>query len=148
MQDIADLVTRMWADLLARPDGPFGLRLVVQPMIAVLLAVRDGIKDAKTGRSPYFWRVMHDPQQRAARVREALRATAMVGGLALALDVIYQLDVRGWVYPGEALGIALLLALFPYSARRGPVDRIARRWIARQTSLQKAPQGAPPARTT
>ena len=148
MQDIVDFVMRMWADLLARPSGPFGFRLAVQPMIALLLAVRDGVQDAKTGRSPYFWSVLHDPPERRRRIREALRATAKVGGLALALDVIYQLDVRGWVYPGEALGIALLLALFPYTAMRGPVDRIARRWIARQTSRQKAPDGAPPARTT
>ena len=148
MQDFFDFFTRLWADLLARPRGPFALRLAVQPMVALLLAMRDGVHDARTGRSPYFWSVLHDPPERRRRIREALRATAKVGGLALALDVIYQLNVRGWVYLGEALGIALLLALFPYSAMRGPVDRIARRWIARQTSLQKAPQGAPPARTT
>jgi hypothetical protein len=148
MQDFVDFVMRLWADLLARPRGPFGFRLAVQPMVALLLAVRDGVHDAKTGRSPYFWTVLHDPPERARRVREALRATATVGGLALALDVIYQLKVRGWVYPGEALGIALLLALFPYSAMRGPVDRIARRWIAHQTSRQRAPDGATPARTT
>ncbi len=104
MQDFVDFVMRLWADLLARPRGPFAFRLAVQPMIALLLAI--------------------------------------------ALDVIYQLNVRGWVYPGEALGIALLLALFPYSAMRGPEDRIACRWIARQTSRQKVPEGAPPARTT
>jgi hypothetical protein len=148
MQDFVDFVMRLWADLLARPRGPFALRLAVQPMVALLLAMRDGVHDARTGRSPYFWSVLHDPPERARRVREALRATGKVGGLAFALDVLYQLNVRGWVYPGEALGIALLLALFPYSAMRGPVDRIARRWIARQSSLQKAPQGAPPARTT
>lgn len=148
MQDFVDFVMRLWADLLARPRGPFGFRLAVQPMMALLLAVRDGVHDAKTGRSPYFWTVLHDPPERARRVREALRATATVGGLALALDVIYQLKVRGWVYPGEAVGIALLLALFPYSAMRGPADRIARRWIARQTSRQRTPDGATPARTT
>jgi hypothetical protein len=148
MQEFVDFVMRLWADLLARPHGPFAFRLAVQPMVALLLAVRDGVQDAKTGRSPYFWSVLHDPPERARRVREALRATAKVGGLAVALDVVYQLNVRGWVYPGEALGIALLLALFPYSAMRGPVDRIARRWLARQTSRQTAPEGAPPARTT
>ena len=148
MRDFVDFAMRLWADLLARPDGPFAFRLVVQPIIALLLALRDGVHDAKTGRSPYFWSVLHDPPERARRVREALTATAKVGGLALALDAIYQFNVRGWVYPGEALGIALVLALIPYSATRGPVDRIARRWIARQTSRQRAPDGATPARTT
>ena len=65
MQDFVDFVMRLWADLLARPRGPFGFRLAVQPMIALLLAVRDGVQDAKTGRSPYFWSVLHDPPERA-----------------------------------------------------------------------------------
>lgn len=148
MPDFLDFASRMWTDLLARPSGPYGFRLVVQPLVAVLLAVRDGIRDARTGRSPHFWSVMHDPPERTARVREALRATAKVGCVALALDVIYQLRVRGWVYPGEALGIALLLALVPYGAIRGPVDRLARRWIAGQPSRHEPPNGARPPRTT
>jgi hypothetical protein len=148
MQDIVDVVTRMWADLIARPGGPYAFRLVVQPLLALVLAVRDGVRDAKTGRSPYFWNVMHDPAERSARVREALRATAKVGCMAIALDVIYQLRVRGWVYPGEALGIALLLALVPYGAMRGPVDRLARRCIAGQPSRHAPANGARPPRTT
>jgi hypothetical protein len=148
MQDIVDIVTRMWADLLARPRGPYAFRLVIQPLIAVLLAVRDGTHDAQTGRSPYFWAVVNDPQKRAARVREAFRATATVGGLAIAIDVAYQLKVHGWIYPGEALGIALLLALVPYSLIRGPVDRITRRWIARRASRQEGSKHKPPPRTT
>jgi hypothetical protein len=147
MQDFVDLVARMWADLLERPRGPYAFRLLFQPLIALLLAVRDGIHDAKTGRSPYFWSVVHDPDERAARVREAFRATAKVGGLALAIDAAYQLKVHSWIYPGEALGIALLLALVPYSLIRGPVDRLTRRWIACSTSRQEAPKHEPPART-
>ena len=148
MQDFLDLVSRMWVDLLARPRGPYAFRLVIQPSIALLLAVRDGIRDGKTGRSPYFWSVVHEPEERAMRVREAFRATATVGGLALAIDAAYQLKAHGWIYPGEALGIALLLALVPYSLIRGPVDRLTRRWIARRTSRQEAPRHEPPARTT
>lgn len=148
MQEIVDFVERLWVDLLARPHGPYAFRLVVQPLIALLLAVRDGLRDAKTGRSPYFWTVLNDPEERAARVREAFKATAKVGTLALVIDAVYQLKVHDWIYPGEALGIALLLALFPYALIRGPVDRIARRWIARRTSSQEASKQEPPARTT
>jgi len=35
--------------------------------------------------------------------------------------------VHGTVYPGEALGIALLLGFVPYLLIRGPIDRIVRR---------------------
>jgi hypothetical protein len=148
MQEIVDFVARLWADLLARPHGPYAFRLVVQPLIALLLALRDGLRDAKTGRSPYFWTVLNDPEKRAARVREAFKATAKVGALALVIDAVYQVKVHDWIYPGEALGIALLLALIPYALIRGPVDRITRRWIARRASSQEAPTQGPPARTT
>jgi hypothetical protein len=148
MQDFLDIASRMWADLLARPRGPLAFRLAVQPLMASLLAMRDGVRDARTGRSPYFWRVVNDPEERAERLREALKATARVGAFALLIDAFYQLRVHGWIYPGEALGIAALLALVPYLLIRGPVDRVARRWNWNGTSQQAAPKHEPPARTT
>jgi len=47
--------------------------------------------------------------------------------LGVAIDALYQFQVHGTVYPGEALGIALLLGFVPYLPIRGPTDRIARR---------------------
>jgi len=46
--------------------------------------------------------------------------------VALAIDVIYQLVVLRWIYPGETLLVAFLLACVPYLLIRGPVNRIAR----------------------
>ena len=43
MQEILDVLSRGWTDLLARPHGPYGVRFVLQPLMAALLAVRDGI---------------------------------------------------------------------------------------------------------
>jgi len=40
-----------WEDLIGRLGGPITLRLILQPTIAVILAIRDGLKDAKAGRS-------------------------------------------------------------------------------------------------
>jgi hypothetical protein len=148
MPDVHDVLARFWADLAARPVGPFGFRFLLQPLMAALLATRDGIGDARTGRSPYFWRVLHDAGQRRARFAEALKATARIGALAIAIDAAYQLRAFGTVYPNEALVVALLLGLVPYLLIRGPVDRIARRWAARRTSKQEAPKHEPPARIT
>ena len=50
---------------------------------------------------------------------------------AFALDVIYELRVYRWVYPGQALIVALVLAIVPYLMIRGPVTRIARAIRAR-----------------
>jgi hypothetical protein len=43
------------------------------------------------------------------------------------LDVIYQIIVQRFVYPGEALITAFILAIVPYLILRGLVTRIARK---------------------
>jgi hypothetical protein len=93
--------------------------------MAALVAIRDGHKDAQTGRSPYFWAVLRKSDERMGRLREGLNATARIILLALALDLIYQFLVLTTFYPNEALIIALLLAFVPYVLIRGLVTRIA-----------------------
>jgi hypothetical protein len=132
---------RMWDDLLARPSGPVAFRFLLQPVMAAILGVRDGLKDAKIGRSPYFWTVLSQPDKRNARLREGAWATSRVILLGLVMDAIYQFKVLGTFYPVEALIIVLALAFVPYLLIRGRVDRIAR-WWSRRTSSDHA-QGAP-----
>lgn len=127
MSELQGLLSRLWSDLVARPGGPLEFRLLLQPLVAALLAVRDGMRDARTGRSPYFWTLVHDPARRPERLRDGVRATFRVVLLGVAIDAFYQFKVHGTVYPGEALGIALLLGFVPYLLIRGPTDRIARR---------------------
>jgi hypothetical protein len=42
------------------------------------------------------------------------------------VDVVYQLVQLRWVYLGEALIVAQIVAVVPYVLIRGPVNRIAR----------------------
>jgi len=56
---------------------------------------------------------------------------------ALVMDAIYQLIALHWFYPGEALIVALELAFVPYLLIRGPVNRIAKRWMSRHASSQR-----------
>jgi hypothetical protein len=127
MWDLQDLVSRLWTDLLARPGGPFALRLFLQPLMAALFAARDGVADARAGRALYLWTVLHDAGRRRERLIEGVIATAKVVLLGVVIDAVYQFKVHGTVYPGEALGIALLLGFIPYLLIRGPAARIARR---------------------
>jgi hypothetical protein len=127
MGEIQEAVQRLWKHLLARPDGPLALRFLLQPVMATIFAIRDGIKDARTGRSPYFWTVLSDPEQRMSRLREGFKAVSKIMILAIALDLIYQYKVLDRFYPLEALIVALLLAFVPYLLIRGPVARIAQR---------------------
>ena len=49
--------------------------------------------------------------------------------VAATLDAVYQLIIHHFIYPLELLFTATLLALVPYFVLRGPVNRIARRFI-------------------
>jgi hypothetical protein len=109
-----------------RSDAPLRLRLIFQPLMAALVAIRDGLRDARTGCSPYLWTVLRDPRRCAGRLNEGLNRNARIILLAVAADAIYQVIVLKRFYPTEAVGIAVLLAFVPYLVIRGPVTRLAR----------------------
>lgn len=115
-------------NLLARPNQSLSLRFLFQPLAAAAIAIRDGISDARSDRSPYFWAIVSDPVERAARLLEGLAATGKIFVIAIALDVAYQIIEFRTFYPVEALIVAILLAYIPYLIIRGPAARIAQRW--------------------
>lgn len=131
----SEVIQRQWQHLAERPGGPMAFRFFLQPAMAAIAAVHDGIGDARTGRSPYFWTVLHKPQKRGARLREALVATARIILLGIAMDAIYQARAFKTFYPGEALIIAFALACIPYFLIRGPACRVTRWWTGRESSI-------------
>jgi hypothetical protein len=129
--DVDDLLARLWEHLGGRVGGPMTFRLLLQPLVASVLAARAGWKDAQTGRPPYFWTVLSSPEDRHQLLREGWKAVAKVFTLAVVIDLVYQLIVFRWIYPLETLIVAVLLAFVPYLLVRGPVNRIARRFLRR-----------------
>lgn len=127
-----DVHQRVWRDVADRPGGPMTFRFILQPTMAFLAALHDGIKDARTGRPAYFWSILTNPEGRAKRLHEGLLATARIILLALGMDAIYQAKVLDTFYPGEMVLTALLLAFLPYLLLRGPIAQIARRWFVRE----------------
>ena len=123
-----EFISRVLTGLSNRVGGPMTFRIILQPLMAGLFAVRAGLKDAREERPPYFWTILTDPSQRAALLREGWRSVARVFVLAIVMDVIYQWIVLRWIYPGEMLIVAVALAVVPYLLLRGPVNRLARRW--------------------
>lgn len=123
-----ELLARVWENLAGRFGGPMSFRLVLQPAVAGILAVRAGLQDARTGRPPYDWAVLTDPLHRRDLLREGWKAIAKVFVMAVIIDVVYQLMVLGRIYPFEALLMAFLLACVPYLLIRGPVNRLMRAW--------------------
>jgi hypothetical protein len=128
-----EFFARFWNDLAGRITGPMSFRLILQPSVAVVLAIQGGLRDARLGRPPYFWSILTgDSAVRRERLRRGWKAIAKVFCLALVLDTIYQVIVQRWVYPGEALMVAFLLACVPYLLVRGPVTRL----LAKSTAAE------------
>lgn len=118
---------RIVNDMADRVSGPMKLRLVLQPAMASIFAILAGMKDARAGKPPYFWAILNDPAHRADMMKDGWKDVGKVFMLAMALDVVYQFVVLKFVYPGEVLIVAFLLAIVPYLILRGLVNRLTSR---------------------
>jgi hypothetical protein len=126
-----DVLARIWNDLFGRLTGPLTLRLYLQPAMAMLFALRDGLKDARAGRPAYLWTVFSHAEERRRLLAEGWKAIGKVFILAILLDVVYQLTVFRRIYPVEVLDVAVILAVVPYALLRGAITRLARFWSRR-----------------
>lgn len=121
---MADPFTRMVENLVHRVDGPLHFRLIVQPAVAALMAIRAGMRDARESKSPFFWAVLLHTGDHRELLQQAWRDLRNVIIIALTLDVIYQLIVHRWIYPLESTIAVTFLVVVPYIIFRGPINRI------------------------
>jgi len=135
MSDEIDTLQRIWTNLLARPTGPEAFRFYLQPAMASIFAIRDGIKDARLHQTPYLRSIFREPETRMARLKEGTTSTSRIILLGVVMDVIYQYRVFDTFYPFEAVVITFLLAFLPYLLVRGPTDRIVR-WRSEKKERQ------------
>jgi len=103
------------------------LRLVLQPLMASIFAVRDALGDVREGKPGYFWAVITHREQRRDLIKEGWSSVAKIFLMAMIMDAIYQWIVQKWIYPGEIAIVAFLLAVVPYVLIRGPINRIVSR---------------------
>jgi hypothetical protein len=125
---------RVWRNIVARPGGSMTFRFVVQPAMGGVAALRDGVVDARLGRTPYLPAILRGVGGRSGRLWEGIVSTAKILILGVVMDVVYQVAFLGEFFPAEAAIIAILLAFVPYALLRGPIGRVARHWIARPAS--------------
>ena len=111
-------------DFIGRFDGPLHFRLFVQPLMAILFAVRDGTRDAREARNAYLWALLTDPGQRRYLLESGWKGIAKVFVLAFALDVVYQFIQWHGLKLLQATLTATILAVIPYAVLRGPVNRL------------------------
>jgi hypothetical protein len=101
-------------------------RLVMQPAMAIFLAVRAGLWDARGSRPAFFWGVLSQRSYRREALRHGWEDIRTVFLLAMILDAIYQVIVHRALYVYQMVIVAIALALIPYLLVRGPVNRIVR----------------------
>ena len=92
-----------------------------------------GVNDASQGRPAYLWAALTNPVHRWQLLHGGWKDMRTPFLVAATLDAIYQIIIHEFIYPLELLFTATLLALVPYFILRGPVNRIARRFISEGT---------------
>jgi len=122
-----EMLTRILENLSDRVSGPMKFRLLLQPIMASIFAVLAGLRDAREGKPPYFWALLSNAGHRKDMLKDGWKSVGKVFVLAMVLDVVYQIIVLRFVYPGEVFMVAFILAIVPYLILRGLVTRVARR---------------------
>jgi hypothetical protein len=121
---MAQMLMPMWDDLGGRISGPFAFRLILQPMVAAILAIRAGWKDAQTGRPAFGWAILTDPSHRRELLRAGWGDLARLFVMAVLVDLVYEITVFRWIYPIQSLIVAATVAVPPYLLIRGPFNRL------------------------
>jgi hypothetical protein len=124
---MSSFFSMIWTNFLERLDGPMHFRFFMQPVVAIVFAIRDGSRDAREGRRPWAWKLVHVPEQRRYLLADGWRGIGRIFLIAIALDVIYQLVEWRTLKPLGAVMTATYLAVIPYVLLRGPVNRLLRR---------------------
>ena len=135
-----EILARLWQNLYSRVTGPMNLRLIIQPAVATILAIRAGLRDAHQGRAPVLWAVLWNPAHRRELLRQGWKDVAKVFVFATILDAVYQLIVHRGVYTLELLFTAATLAIVPYVLVRGPISRIAKIVFEARPAMQRKPR--------
>jgi len=127
MDAIADLLNRIAEGLVGRASGPMHLRLVIQPIIASIIAIRAGLRDARNGRPAFLWSALTNSSERRSLVRSGWEDIGKVFTAAFFIDIAYQIFVIRGFQPLQSLTVAVIVAVVPYLILRGLVTRASRR---------------------
>ena len=130
-----EIFVRFWENLWSRPAGPMRLRFVFQPIVACVLAIRAGMRDAREGHQPFLLSLIMGHRNRRELISEGWSDVGKLFIMACVLDMIFQLIVLRWIYPLETVVIAFILAIVPYVFVRSLSLRIVK--IFKRTSRPK-----------
>jgi uncharacterized membrane protein YedE/YeeE len=115
----------VWERVLARYTGPFHFRLIVQPIVAIVLGIRDGIRDARDGEPPYLLALFSDRNLRSEQLATLWRSLRIGLVVAIVLDAVVQYLIFRSVRVVGAIVFGTILMALPYSLARGFANRYA-----------------------
>jgi len=125
--DLYVFSSQFFEDMLARLSGPGRLRFIVQPIVAILLGARDGVKDARAGSPAFLWALAFHGQHRREMLRKAFTSVSNLVAIAILLDLLSQFLIFHEIHPAAALLLGPMLIGMPYAVSRGLGNRILRR---------------------
>jgi hypothetical protein len=112
---------------IARVAGPMGLRFVFQPLVGLLLGVRDGMMDAKAGEPPFIFDLIVNRGNRKAKLASLFKSLSKTVIIALVLDMIVQYLIFDQVRITSAIVVAVMILIVPYSLARAITNKIVTR---------------------
>jgi hypothetical protein len=125
---MGDFFSRIFHELVTRiTSGPMQFRLIVQPSMALLLGIRDGLADAKMGAPPFVWGLLFQRQELKPSLKSALRRLQIPIIMAILADATVQYLMFRHIHPLSAIIVGVFLMGFPYSAARGITNRLRSR---------------------
>ena len=103
--------------------GPGTFRFVIQPVLAIVMGVRDGRNDAKSSTPPLL-HLLLQPGKRSEALKGTLKSIALPLILAVAMDSIFQVFIFGIWRLQWALVVGVGLVGIPYILTREITNRI------------------------
>jgi hypothetical protein len=111
-------------EIAARITGPLGFRFIIQPLVAILLGVLDGIGDNKSGSPPYVVHFFTHPEKRWALLKSAGVSALKPIIVGIIIDAIAQYLIFNTIHPMEAVVVGTMIIAIPYVITRGLVNRV------------------------
>lgn len=115
--------------------GSFQLRLILQPLAAMLLGLRFGIRDGKQGKVPIVKAIAETTGGRGSVLAHAARDAIVPLVVALVVDSILQHMINGRIRPLAAVIVGGLLVFLPFLIVRELTNRL---WAHRHHATQAA----------
>ena len=119
------LLSQVFQGVVERFNGPGGFRLMLQPLVAVALGIRDGLRDSKEGKPAYFIGIVFCREERREMLASTLNNILTPFIIGVVIDLVLQYFIFRRVRLIPAVIVGFLLIGLPYSLARGITNRIS-----------------------